>query len=126
VQGSSEDAANHTQTLEFSGWKATIQYGMPSFGNGMEPKGNSPADGGVVLAEPMADEFYVAVHHARVDFTPVAKGDAKRLFLSVEEVEPTADGGWKTLRVWNGDQTDYGLNLPAEGKTVLRVRLTTF
>jgi hypothetical protein len=130
VKGASEDAANHTQTLEFARWNVVIQYGMPSFGNGMQPKGNSAADGGVVVAQPMADEFYVIGHHARVDFVPVGQGSGqgsgKRLFLSVDEVEPTPDGGWKTLRVWNGDQTDYGLNLSADGSVVLRVRLTTF
>ena len=125
VRGASEDPVNHTQTLEFQRWNAVVQYGMPSFGNWMQPKGNPEGDGGVVVVQLFPDEFLVVGHHARVDFSPVGQGNGKRLFLSVEEIEPTADGGWKTMRIWNGDQTDYGLNLSADG-SMLRVRLTTF
>jgi Domain of unknown function (DUF5597)/Beta-galactosidase len=125
VKGASEDPENHRQTLEFAKWNAVVSYGMPSFGNWMEPKGNSPADGGVLVVQLFPDEFLVTGHHARVDFKPVEAGK-KRLFLKVEEVQPTADGGWKAMRIWNGDQTDYGLNLKADEDVWLRVTLTTF
>jgi beta-galactosidase GanA len=125
VKGSSEDPENHRQTLEFAKWNAMVSYGMPSFGDWMQPKGNSPADGGVLVVQLFPDEFLVTGHHARVDFKPVEAGK-KRLFLKVEEIEPTADGGWKTMRIWNGDQTDYGLNLKADEDVWLRVTLTTF
>ena len=36
-----------------------------------------------------------------------------------------ANGEYKLVRIWNGDQTDWGLNLGAE-PVVLRVRLRTF
>ena len=44
-------------------------------------------------------------------------------FLSVEE-GTFVNGKWVMARRWNGDQTDYGLNLDAP--TLLKVRLGTF
>ena len=126
LQAVSEDPDNHTQALAFERWRAEISYGMPSFGNGMQPKGNSPADGGVVLVELGPDEFLVAGHHARVDFTPTFEPGKKRLLLKVEEGSYDAAGDWKTARVWNGDQTDYGLNLKSDENVLLKVRMTTF
>lgn len=124
--GSSEDPEKHTQEIPFGRWEVVVQYGMPSFGNWMQPKGNTPPDGGVVVVEVGLDEYLVAGHHARVDFTPTFAPGKKRLFLKVEEGSYDAAGNWKTARIWNGDQTDYGLNLKADENVLLRVRLTTF
>ena len=126
VQGASEDPENHTQTLKFVRWKAVLQYGMPSFGDWMQPKGNSPADGGVVILQLGADEFLVAGHHVRVDFTPTYVPGKKRLWLKVEEGSYDGAGKWKTARIWNGDQTDYGLNLKSDENVLLKVRMTTY
>ncbi|HEY1256147.1 MAG TPA: DUF5597 domain-containing protein [Terracidiphilus sp.] len=126
LRGTSEDPAQHTQTLAFDHWTATVSYGLASFGNWIPPKGNKPADGGVVITQLGADEFLIAGHHARVDFTPVGAPGKKRLWLKVEEGKFDAAGRWKLARVWNGDQTDYGLNLKADENVLLRVRITTF
>ena len=72
------------------------------------------------------DEYLVAGHHVRVDFKPTFAPDKKRLFLKVEEGSFDAEGKWKMTRIWNGDQTDYGLNLKADENVLLKVRLTTF
>ena len=92
----------------------------------MQPKGNSPADGGVVILQLGPDEFLVAGHHARVDFTPTFAPGKKRFWLAVEEGSYDAAGKWKMTRIWNGDQTDYGLNLKSDENALLRVRLTTY
>jgi len=126
VQGVSEDPASHVQSLTFDRWKAEISYGMPSFGNGMQPKGNSSTDGGVVFEQLGPDEFLIAGHHARVDFAPTFAPGKKRLWLKVEEGSYDAAGDWKTSRIWNGDQTDYGLNLKSDEDILLKVRLTTY
>jgi hypothetical protein len=126
VQGSSEDPENHVQRLSFNRWQGVIKYGMPSFGDWMQPKGNSPADGGVVILQLEPDEFLVAGHHVRVDFTPTFAPGKKRFWLKVEEGSYDATGNWKTARIWNGDQTDYGLNLKSDENVLLRVRMTTF
>ncbi len=126
VRGASEAPENHRQTLSFDRWDAVLQYGLPSFGDWMPPKGNTPADGGVVIAQLGPDEFLVAGHHLRVDFKPTYAPEKKRYWLAVEEGEYDATGKWKTARIWNGDQTDYGLNLKSDENILLRVRLTVF
>lgn len=126
VRGASEDPDSHKQTLEFDRWQAVLQYGMPSFGDWMQPKGNKSADGGVVIAELGPDEFLVAGHHVRVDFTPTYAPGKKRYWLTVEEGSYDAAGKWQTARLWNGDQTDYGLNLKSDENVLLRVRLTVY
>jgi hypothetical protein len=126
LQGASEDPELHTQNLVFSRWTAVLQYGMPSFGMGMRPKGNSALDGGVVILQQGPDEFLVAGHHLRLDFAPTFAPGLKRLWLKVEEGEFDASGEWKTARIWNGDQTDYGLNLKSDENVLLKVSLTTY
>ena len=126
LQGASEDPDSHTQTLAFERWNAVIQYGLPSFGNWMQPKGNTPPDGGVVILQLGPDEFLVAGHHARVDFNPTFAPGLKRFWLKVEEGGYDGAGNWKTARLWNGDQTDYGLNLKSDENVLLKVRMTTF
>lgn len=125
VRGFSEDPENHEQTADFDRWEAVVSYGLPSFGNWMKPKGNTPPDGGAVILELGPDEFLIAGHHVRVDFTPNASGK-KRFWLKVEEGSYDAAGNWKMTRLWNGDQTDYGLNLKSDENLLLKVRMTTF
>ena len=58
---------------------------------------------------------------------PSAMIDGKwqhRQFLRVEE-EAYENGVFKFLRIWNGDETDWGLNFGAE-PVVLRVSLATY
>ena len=126
VIGFSEDPDSHAQQTPLGRWEVTASFGMPSFGNWMQPKGNSPADGGALVVELGSDEYLVAGHHVRVDFKPTFVQGKKRLFLKVEEGAYDAAGNWKTARIWNGDQTDYGLNLKADENVLLKVRLTTF
>jgi hypothetical protein len=45
--------------------------------------------------------------------------------LSAEEGE-YVNGVWKAKRLWNGDQTDRGLNFHRSQNTVVRIRLGTF
>ena len=61
--------------------------------------------------------------HARVNFTPAEAGKQMQ-FVRVEE-GAYDKGVWKMTRVWNGDQTDYGINFTS-GSQVLRVTLATY
>lgn len=125
VHGSSEDPNHHYEKLNFDQWQAVVAYGKPGWGELGQSKGNPKLDGGVVLVQLGENEFLVAGHHANIDFASKESGK-KRLFLKVEEGIYDADGKWQMIRLWNGDQTDTGLNLSAEGKSLLRVKLTTF
>jgi hypothetical protein len=126
VRGASEDPDNHIQKLSFERWQAVLSYGLPSFGTGMPALGNKPRDGGAVILELGPDEFLVAGQHVRVDFTPTYAPGKKRLWLKVEEGSYDSAGVWKTARIWNGDQTDYGLNLRSDNDVLLRVTMTTY
>jgi beta-galactosidase GanA len=111
-----EDPAVHTQTMEFGPWTATVAYGLRVFGN--------PAPvGRALVAQLGPDEFLVTGMAARVDFKPTDAGK-HREFLKVEE-GTYVDGKWKFLRIWNGDQTDYGLNFTTQPQ-VLRVTLMSY
>jgi hypothetical protein len=126
VIGVSEAPDSHLQEISAGRWDVVVSYGMPSFGNWMQPKGNTPPDGGVVVVALGQDEYLVAGHHVRVDFKPTFAPARKRLFLKVEEGSYNAAGNWKMARIWNGDQTDYGLNLKSDENVLLKVRLATF
>ena len=126
LHGVAEDPANHTQSIDLGAWHATIDYGLPQFGPSKSPPGNSQPMGGVLIGELGPNEFLVAGFHARVSFDVADRSrQLKMQFLRVEEGTYQEDGTWKFLRVWNGDQTDWGLNLTSAPQ-ILRVRLATY
>ena len=126
LHGVSEDPANHEQTMDLGAWRATVTYGLPQFGPAKSPPGNPQPMGGVVIGELGPNEFLVAGFHARVSFDVTDRSrKLKMQFVRVEEGTFQEDGTWKFLRIWNGDQTDWGLNLTSAPQ-VLRVRLATY
>ena len=126
VWGASEPEHAHSQMLDLGEWRATISYGLPSFGTGTPPPGNTPPKGGVLIAQLGKNEYLVTGYFARVDFMP-AKGREHEHFLleRVEEGRYDEQGRWNFMRLWNGDQTDYGLNF-TERPQVLHVKLATY
>ena len=121
----SESAATHRQVLPIKGrWRASVAYGLGQFGNA-EPPGNAKPMGGALVAQLGENEFLVTGSHARVEFGVADPMSGQKLqFLRVEEGE-YRDGEWRFLRVWNGDQVDWGLNFTSVPQ-VLRVRLSTY
>ena len=125
LQAVAEDPAMHSQTLEFGPWTATVSYGLRMFGRAANPPGNTDPTGRAMVAQLGPDEFLVTGVSARVDFRPTdTAGTKHREFVRVEE-GTYVDGKWRFLRIWNGDQTDYGLNFTTMPQ-VLRVTLMTF
>jgi len=121
--GAAEPTDVHEQTLPLGRWKATVSYGRPQFGFPPAP-GNSTPRGGVAIAQLGPDEFLVTGYHARVAFDLAQAAGRHAIVARVEEGE-YRDGAWRFRRVWNGDQTDYGLNFTALPQ-VLRVRMATY
>jgi beta-galactosidase GanA len=125
LQAVAEDPAVHTQELAFGRWTATVAYGLRQFGATRNPPGNAEPVGRALVAELGPDEFLVTGISARVDFRPTDAAAGKhRQWIRVEEGR-YVDGKWTFVRIWNGDQTDYGLNFTAKGP-VLRVKVGTF
>ncbi|WP_188772505.1 DUF5597 domain-containing protein [Novosphingobium endophyticum] len=97
-------------------WRITATWGLSQFGEAdwtwLPAEPPSWADepvGGVAVAQFSDNEYLVMGDHVRVRFSP-AGGEPNGVILSVEE-GTFKDGKWVMTRVWNGDQTDYGLNL---------------
>jgi beta-galactosidase GanA len=125
VHGVSENPQIHRQTIPLKGpWRVSVAYGLGQFGLG-EPPGNPEPVGGALIVELGRDEFLVTGYHARVEFGVAEPTNGRKLqFLRVEEGS-YEDGAWKFMRVWNGDQVDWGLNFTSMPQ-VLRVRLATY
>ncbi len=130
LQAVCEDPATRTpQTMVFGPWTATVSYGLRMFGGafpGATPAAPNPnPTGRALVAQLGPDEFLLTGVSARVDFRLTDSSSGKRReFVRVEEGS-YVDGKWKFLRLWNGDQTDYGLNFTAVPQ-VLRVTLMTY
>jgi beta-galactosidase GanA len=121
--GAAEPDQEHRQTLDLGPWKATLSYGLGLFGNDRPPPGNTPPQGGALIAELAPDEYLVTGYHVRVDFQPA---DGRKNWMMVRVEEGYYDHGeWKFVRLWNGDQTDWGLNFTSEPQ-VLRVKLGSY
>ncbi|WP_028967549.1 DUF5597 domain-containing protein [Sphingomonas phyllosphaerae] len=76
--------------------------------------------GGMAVAQLSADEFLIVGDHVRVQIDAVDKTTGA-MVLRVEE-GGFAAGRWVASRVWNGDQTDYGINL-TDRPQVLKVTM---
>jgi beta-galactosidase GanA len=116
--------AGSVQRVELGDWVADVSYGRPMFGNS-PPGSNDPPAGGAVIAELGPGEYLVAALHARVTFLPARELAGRNMIIARVEEGHFADGRWVFERVWNGDQTDWGLNFSGQPH-VLKVRLATY
>jgi beta-galactosidase GanA len=124
VSAVAEKKGTPAQSLELGGWKVRVSYGLPQFGFGEKPPGNPEPIGRALVADLGNDQFLVTGFHCRVDFQTTGPASAKqRAYLQVEE-GTYENGKFKFLRLWNGDQTDWGLNFTAAPQ-ILRVTLGT-
>jgi beta-galactosidase GanA len=119
LQATAEETGEATQTLDFGNWQAVITYGVTRNGS---PKGNSEPIGRALIAKIGENEFLVTGAFCRVDFKAASGG--QRDFLRVEE-GGYEKGSWHPLYIWNGDETDWGLDFTSAPQ-VLRVSLGTY
>ncbi len=126
TRGASEGDDRKPQTLEFPGWVAKLSYREWQFGEtswkmtDKLPAGTEQPGGGVAIAQIAEDEFLVIGQRTRVrvEAAPGSSG----FMLRTEQGRFDDKGRWQMERVWNGDQVDYGLNLPAE-PVMLKVKM---
>ena len=128
VWGAAEPAETHVQhivlgTAGNASWQVEVSYGREMFGDG-EPKGNPTPSGGVLLAELEPNEYLVTGYRARVRFERAQQSKTPFMLVRVEEGH-YEQGKWIFERIWNGDQTDWGLNFTSLPQ-VLRVRLAEY
>ncbi len=125
--GVAKPADGATVSTRMGGWKVSASWGEWQFGmkdwtwikSEPAPWGNEPI-GGVAVAQLSADEFLLVGDHVRVNIDG-ADGKPGGTVVRVEE-GGFQNGRWVMSRVWNGDQTDYGINLLAKPQ-VLKVTM---
>jgi beta-galactosidase GanA len=119
-----EEKGKPTGSLDFGQWKVTVSYGLGQFGAG-DPPGNPEPTGRAFVAQLADNEFLVAGFFCRVDFHVADPTSRKqREYVRVEEGS-YENGTFKPIRIWNGDQTDWGLNF-ASVPQVVRVVVGTY
>ena len=131
VWGAGEADDRKAETLKLGErWTASVSYGewqfgaidQPWMGKAEKQPGREIPDGGALIAQLSPNEFLVTGYRARVSFGS-AKGE--RFMMARVEEGHFENGQWVFDRLWNGDQTDYGLNLTTLPQ-VLKVKLATY
>jgi beta-galactosidase GanA len=134
VGGVSEPDDRASQTIDFPEWTVTVgyrrwQFGQPEWtwlGPQAEVPGTETPSGGAIVAEIAPGEFIVTAHRARVEFAAKPSADGRRrMVVRYEEGHFDGEGRWVFERIWNGDQTDYGLNF-TDRPQLLRVVTATY
>jgi beta-galactosidase GanA len=124
-----KDGADQSSTL--GRWKVTAMYGMWEFGErdwtwiDMPPHPNKDRPvGGAAVIQLGPDEFLLAGSDVRIRFgLDKPAGGENVQFVEIQE-GTFENGRWVMKRRWNGDQTDYGLNLTRPA--LLKVRMGTY
>ena len=119
--------------VRLGGYKLNVTYERPSSTSTAQanpgaappaPASDTPSGGLVINVGP--DEFLVAGSEVRIRFSLDRPASGENgMMLRVEEGTFDAAGHWVMRRVWNGDETDYGLNFTAE-PVLLKVKLGTY
>jgi beta-galactosidase GanA len=114
-----EQPGELTQTMDFGNWQAVVTFGVARNG---AARGNQEPIGRALVAKIGENQFLVTGAFCRVDFKAASGG--QRDFLRVEE------GGYeqsvfRPVRIWNGDETDWGLDFRSAPQA-LRVLLGTY
>jgi beta-galactosidase GanA len=126
--GASEPNETHVQQLILGAensarWQVEVSYGAGMFGE-RGAQGNPTPSGGMLIAELAPDEFLLTGYDVRVKFQRAQHGSSRFMMSRVEEGQYD-HGKWIFKRIWNGDQTDSGLNFSGLSQ-VLRVRLADY
>jgi beta-galactosidase GanA len=130
THGVAEGDDRAPQTLALDGWSAAVSFREFQFGERTwlkdrkdYPIGTDAPNGGVAIAQLKPNEFVLVGQRARVRLASLGANEGRMtMYARVEEGRFDAAGKWIMERNWNGDQTDYGLNLPAT-PTVLKVTM---
>jgi len=128
LQTAVEQKGQPRERLHFDGVDAIVSFGFPQR-DGVMPPGTSDEHGRAMVAQLGPLEFLVTGFDASVSFAlaNAPGGTAKNEQIEILRADEGqyADGKWQTSRIWNGDQTDRGLNFRGANKSVIRIRLHT-
>jgi len=125
LKTSMEEVGAAQQELDFGEWQATVSYGYPQY-DGRRPPGTKDAHGVALVAQLGPDEFLVTGVDASVSFHLPGKLPGMRMQVLSAEEGSYENGVWKPVRLWNGDETDRGLQFYAGDPALVRIRLGKF
>jgi hypothetical protein len=101
--------------LQFEDFEALVEFGRPIYGyGGLSSTGNRELSGRVLVGARTRNEFMVMGFDARLSFRSTSYANDNTQFICVEQGH-FEDGQWCMERRLNGDQTFFGLHLPAQG-----------
>ncbi|CAN5574981.1 DUF5597 domain-containing protein [soil metagenome] len=124
LKTSVEEAGAASQELDFGPWQAAVRFGFPQQ-DGRRPPGTPDHHGRALVAQLGPDEFLVAGVDASVAFHVPGRLPGLRMQILRAEEGYYENGTWHMIRLWNGDQTDRGINFKHAGAAV-RIRVGTF
>jgi hypothetical protein len=125
LKTSVEEVGQAQQELDFGAWQATVSYGYPQH-DGRRPPGTNDAHGVALVAQLAANEFLVTGIDASVSFHLPGRLPGMRMQVLSAEEGSYQNGVWKAVRLWNGDETDRGLQFHAEDPVAVRVLVGKF
>ena len=120
----SEPDDAHAQIVKLGRWEARVSYNMPAFGNTPDARAR-PLEGGALIAQLGPNEFLVTGVHVRVSFALTQPRSNQFMILDRVVQGTYHHGTWQFMRLWNGDETDWGLNFTSIPQ-VLHVHLATY
>jgi hypothetical protein len=120
-----EEVGRAQQELDFGEWQTTVSFGFPQY-DGRRPPGTKDAHGVALVAQLGPDEFLVTGIDASVSFHLPGRLPGMRMQILSAEEGAYENGVWKPKRLWNGDETDRGLQFNAEDPAVVRIKLGQF
>ncbi|MFL6657810.1 MAG: DUF5597 domain-containing protein, partial [Massilia sp.] len=131
--GVSEGDDRAAQAMTLKNWKVGVTFREWLFGEKAwfpnlkdQPAHTETPTGGLAIAQIAENEFIVIGQQARLRFSGSGTNEGKpSMFARIEEGHFDAAGIWRMERNWNGDQADYGINLPTH-PVVLKVKMGTY
>jgi beta-galactosidase GanA len=131
VWGVAEPDDHSAQSIALGRWTAKVEYRQWQFGlaewsmTKELPPGSEKPRGGVAIARLGDGEYLIVGVNARVTLGPADAKLVDRAIIDRVEEGHYDHGKWVFERVWNGDETDYGLNF-TDKPSILRVKMAMF
>jgi len=122
-----ETPGQSRRTIAFGDIDAVVSFGFPQ-SDGEQPPGTPDSHGRALIAQTGSMEFVVTGVDASVSFRlrqEFGQQHNQQLEILAADEGQYSQGKWQTRRIWNGDQTDRGLNFQQAQPAVVRIRLHT-
>ncbi len=127
LQTAVEEKGRPRKVLHFGETDAIVSFGFPQ-SDGAMPPGTEHAVGRALIAQTSPLEFVVTGFDASVRFVKAqvnARPQNRQVEILRAEEGTYVKGVWQMTRIWNGDQTDRGLNFHDSSPPIIRIRLHT-